>query len=99
MIPSKKKKGLEFLDEILHTACLLNLRSNRKLFGIVRFIDKHFNVILTDAIEIRRSVKKCKETKKKEVKIIERKIQNMVIRGDSIISISSKKTENISLSF
>ncbi|KRH95143.1 hypothetical protein M153_2500045976 [Pseudoloma neurophilia] len=77
----KNKIELKFLTELLNKPAVFNLRSNRKIYGIVRFIDHHFNSILSDVVEIRQIVKK------KETKILERKISNLILRGDSVITI------------
>lgn len=82
------KIGLNYLKEIVNKYCAINLRSNRKLYGLIKFIDYHFNLILHDVIEIKKVVRKNKETKKKETKIVETKFMNLFVRGDNIISIS-----------
>lgn len=84
----KSKTNLIFLKTIVNQACTINLRSNRKLHGIIRFVDHHFNMILSNAVEIRRQKSNNKGIKRKKGQIIERNIKNLIIRGDNIISIS-----------
>lgn len=86
MSANKENQTLKIFSELLNKPSVLNLRSNRKIFGTIRFIDRHFNVILSDVVEIRQS-KKIKNNDS-ESKILERKIPNMILRGDSVITIS-----------
>lgn len=83
----KDKLALDFLKNIKNCPCIVNLRSNRKLCGIVRVIDHHFNMILTDVTEIRKTKSKNKGVKKREGTTVERKIKCLVLRGDSVISV------------
>lgn len=85
-MPQEDKIKLKFLKEIKNNPCIINLRSNRKLRGIVKFIDHHFNMVLTDVVEIRKIRNKNKGVKKKEGGVIERKIKYMILRGDNVIS-------------
>lgn len=87
-MPSRKENNtLKILSELLNKPSVINLRSNRKIFGIIRFIDRHFNVIMSDVVEIRQSSKR--QNNESETKISERKIPNLILRGDSVITIST----------
>lgn len=88
MPTDSSKVELKFLKNLKNEVCVINLRSNRKVFGIVKAVDNHFNVILSDAVEIRQSSKLNKESNETEIKNYERKLKCLFIRGDSVISVS-----------
>lgn len=56
---------------------LINLRSNKKLRALIMEYDQHFNMFLSDVTEYTQT----------RVKILERKIEKMFLRGDNVIAV------------
>ncbi|KAH0788665.1 small nuclear ribonucleoprotein sm d2 [Histomonas meleagridis] len=68
---------------------LVQLRSNRKLYGIPKAIDRHWNMILESVLEMwSPNVKDGKP-----VKIESRKIDRLFLRGDNVISVYPNPTK------
>ncbi|KAL0234008.1 hypothetical protein PCE1_002511 [Barthelona sp. PCE] len=75
-----QKSLLEAVEEGQYV--LVNCRNNRQIYGILRFFDNHFDLIIEEALEIWTS-----EGPGGVLMPRQRKLGNMMVRGDSVISI------------
>eukprot|EP01156_Anaeramoeba_ignava_P020073 Anaeramoba_ignava/c12640_g2_i1.p1 GENE.c12640_g2_i1~~c12640_g2_i1.p1 ORF type:complete len:112 (-),score=34.09 c12640_g2_i1:20-355(-) len=65
---------------------IISLRNNKKLHGIVRAFDRHFNMVLENVKEIWTEIPKKGKGKKKSKPVNrDRFISKMFLRGDSVI--------------
>ncbi|EPR79436.1 Small nuclear ribonucleoprotein [Spraguea lophii 42_110] len=78
---------LQPLKENINKKIIINLRSNKKLIGTLIKFDKHFNLILINAIEIFKVKNKNSSIEQKLI-YKERQIKKILVRGDNVISIS-----------
>lgn len=67
---------------------LIALRSNRKLIGIPKAIDRHWNMILENCTELWSPDSK----NGKPVQVQTRKIQRLFLRGDNVICVYPNPT-------
>ena len=63
-------------------ALLINLRSNRKLYGYVKAVDRHWNMIIENATEIWDELLQNGRTTTHQ-----RNINRLFLRGDNVISV------------
>jgi len=63
---------------------LVSLRSNRKLYGFVKAVDRHWNMILEHVIELSSQTVKGNDN---SVKVVTRNINRLFLRGDNIICV------------
>ncbi|KAH7827392.1 Small nuclear ribonucleoprotein family protein D2 [Monocercomonoides exilis] len=71
-----------------HCQVLVNLRSNRKLLGVVRAFDRHMNLVMENVKEFWTEFPKKGKGAKRGLPVNrERVIMKLFVRGDSIILI------------
>ncbi|OHT04695.1 Sm protein [Tritrichomonas foetus] len=72
---------------------LIALRSNRKLYGIPKAIDRHWNIIIESCTELWSPESKDG----KPVNIQKRKINRLFLRGDNVICVYPNPKRSINL--
>lgn len=65
---------------------LLVLRNNKKLYGYIKSFDKHFNMLMLEAVEYSREIPEHLVGEKDAQKVIsQRRLQKVIVRGDSVV--------------
>lgn len=85
---SQKSKFWQWIDHRVK----LTLNDKRMLVGTFIAFDKHLNVVLADTDEYRVLLPKKQGDPEREIK---RPLGLLVIRGDSIVSISAERSPNV----
>ncbi|KAM0672796.1 mRNA splicing protein [Ordospora colligata] len=67
---------------------IVSLRNNRKVIGCVVAYDRHYNMILMDAVETGVTGSKNKGAKKRR-KQVSRRLGNVFVRGDTVVLVAS----------
>lgn len=66
-------------------------RNNRKISGILKAFDSHFNVILEDAVEHRaQAPSQQKGRSRRRAREFQRHIKYLFVRGDSVVVIQGQ---------
>lgn len=63
---------------------LINLKNNHKIYANIKYYDKHFNMILINALEIYKRKNKGKQTTHKKLGCI-------FLRGDNVVLVALVK--------
>lgn len=74
---------------------LVNLRSNRKVLGIPKAVDRHWNIILEQTREFWSTEERDKKTGASFPKVHHRNLGRIFLRGDNVICVVPNPQGNV----